>query len=210
MVHLECVSIQPILLVYSLFLLFVRRKNRKEKKKKMRFPLCQRFSLKLFTGEFNSGADELRAEDLPYMIHVHAYIYGVLVYGPPPPFFPPSSSTCFLCSAHFFFPLIFPEYRESLVSSFMTDIKLLFPPYIHTPLPCGRPSLTASGREFSFSSSMIAKKKKKEKKNMAKIMNVGLFAIDRDTIPCLRKALLVQLKVALHTPPFWLCSATSV
>lgn len=138
------------------------------------------------------------------------YLWRPCIWSPHPLFFPPHHRLASYVLRIFFFPLIFPEYRESLVSSFMTDIKLLFPPYIHTPLPCGRPSLTASGREFSFSSSMIAKKKKKEKKNMAKIMNVGLFAIDRDTIPCLRKALLVQLKVALHTPPFWLCSATSV
>lgn len=118
MVHLECVSIQPILLVYSLFLLFVRRKNRKEKKKKMRFPLCQRFSLKLFAGEFNSGADELRAEeDLPYMIHVHAYIYGVLVYGPPPtPFFFPLIIDLLLMFCAFFSFLLFSPSTEKVLS----------------------------------------------------------------------------------------------
>lgn len=117
MVHLECVSIQPILLVYSLFLLFVRRKNRKEKKKKMRFPLCQRFSLKLFAGEFNSGADELRAEeDLPYMIHVHAYIYGVLVYGPPTPFFSPLIIDLLLMFCAFFSFLLFSPSTEKVLS----------------------------------------------------------------------------------------------
>lgn len=166
MVHLECVSIQPILLVYSLFLLFVRRKNRKEKKKKMRFPLCQRFSLKLFAGEFNSGADELRAEeDLPYMIHVHAYIYGVLVYGPPPPFFPPSSSTCFLCSAHFFLSSYFPRVQRKSCLIIYDGYKAPFSAlYTYTPpLRAPQSHRQWSGVFFFFVHDRKKKEKRKEK-----------------------------------------------